>query len=88
MSDSDLERLDAALADINARLIWLEIKAGVPMSQLDRMIAKAMDARRRAPIEQARRNIEAFHEAEAEAERAGHRGPIDRFLQRLKAGRI
>ena len=81
---SDLEWLEAALIDLNARLMWLKIKAGVPMSQIDRMIADELDARRQAAVEEDRRRVAAFHEAQFEAARVGHRGPIDRFVMELK----
>jgi hypothetical protein len=83
MDDSELQEI---LRDINIRLLWLEVLAGAPVSYVDRLFAGEMDARRRAPHEEARRRVEAFRKAEAEAARVGHRGPIDKFVRELKAG--
>jgi hypothetical protein len=80
------EYLEAAVHDLNMRILWLEKLVGVPMSVVDRIIADEAYKRRRAPSEMARRCMEAGREAMAEAERVGHRGPIDRFVRRLKAG--
>ena len=44
MDDGDLharfERIEAMLRDIDVRLMWVEAKLGVPISQADRIIAE------------------------------------------------
>jgi hypothetical protein len=81
--DDDLTQRVRALED---RVLMLEAGLRAPMSPMDRQIAKAFDQKRWEPHEEARCRLEAFRKAQAEAERLGHRGPIDAFMRRLNAG--
>jgi hypothetical protein len=70
--------------------MWLETHHSVPMSYIERVMAKDMHERRRAISEAEReaqqRCTEAYLEAKAEAERVGHRGPFDDLTRRMHAG--
>jgi hypothetical protein len=80
------ERIEAMLLDLHERVSVIELTFNLPMSFLDRTIAEKAIERRAEAEETRRRRLEAFEKAKAEVERAGHRGPIDDFVRRLKAG--
>jgi hypothetical protein len=89
--DSDLplarlERLEEMSIELDYRLLWLEDRAGVPMSIIERLIAQRAVEQRRRPSQDRDLRLEAFRGALAEAERTGTNAPIDRFVQKLKAG--
>jgi hypothetical protein len=94
MSNDDLsarlDRVEAelyeALGAFSVRLSIIEDKLGLPMSYVDRIFAQHEVKRRQTAREAVIRRDEAFHKAEAEAARVGDNGPLDRFVQRLKAG--
>jgi hypothetical protein len=80
----------AMMRDISLRLLQVEAALDFPMSIAEHCIATKALADRKAALDASRQaNLErnkAFHRAEAEAERVGHRGPIDDFVRKLKAG--
>jgi hypothetical protein len=78
--------LPDALHDLHARLLIVEHKLSLPMSIADKALVETMEQRRSDMGEAARLCTEAFHEAQAEAERAGSHEPIARFVRRLKRG--
>jgi hypothetical protein len=97
MDENDRARLDRhekALADLKTMALSLaervlvveSLTDGIPLSTADHLIARRALAGRRAPHEEVRLRVRAFRRAQAEAETTGSREPIDRFLQRLKAG--
>jgi hypothetical protein len=71
--------------DLAMRVLWLEHRAGEPMSIVDEIMAKSAREERRRPFGGGRRFAE-YNKAMAEAERIGHREPIDEFVRRLRAG--
>jgi hypothetical protein len=86
MDDSAFEML----RDIARRLLIVEAKLGLPMSYIDQImvqdILKRQEERRAAHEQETADKIAALHEAEAEAERVGHRGPLDAFTLRVRRG--
>jgi hypothetical protein len=46
-----LERIEAMLHDFDDRLLWLEAKLGVPISQADRLIAEEAARKRWRSLE-------------------------------------
>jgi hypothetical protein len=82
MDDDLLERVRV----LEERMLMLEAGHHAPLSYADRIIAQSLDEKRREPHEDARRRLEAFKQAEAEAERVSQRGPVDDFVQKLKRG--
>jgi hypothetical protein len=80
---ADLEQMVFALSD---RRLVVEDRLGLPLSVVDRIQVEGVIRRKEeARLAEARRN-DAFREAKAEAERVGHRGPLDEFTRRLHAG--
>jgi hypothetical protein len=80
---ADLEKMVFALSD---RLLIVEDKLGLPMSYVEKILVGAIARRKEeARLADARRN-EAFLEAKLEAEKVGHRGPLDEFVHRMNAG--
>jgi hypothetical protein len=87
VTDSDLERVEAALHDINLRLLFLEKTFGIPIPYVDKILADTRHAQRMRGLQGATLGaLTALSEAKAEAERTGSRRPIDEFVARLKAG--
>jgi hypothetical protein len=84
MDDDLIERVRM----LEERVLMLEAGHHAPLSYVDRIIAQDLDKKRREPHEEARRRLEAFKRAEDEAERVGHRGPVDDLMQKLKRGEI
>jgi hypothetical protein len=82
MDDEILERVRA----LEERVLMLEAGHRAPLSYVDQIIAQSLDEKRGEPHEDARRRLEAFKRAEAEAERVSHLGPIDDFVRKLKRG--
>jgi hypothetical protein len=82
MDDHLIERVRV----LEERVLMLEAGHHAPLSYVDCIIAQDLDKKRREPHEDARRRLDAFKRAEAEAERVGHLGPVDDFLQKLKWG--
>jgi hypothetical protein len=81
-----LAELERIVLSFNDRLVVIEDRLGLPMSAVDRAIARDIARRREeALLADARRN-EAFRQAQAEAEKVGHRGPLDIFTRKLNAG--
>jgi hypothetical protein len=80
---AELEKMLFAMSD---RLLVVEAKLGLPLSYVEKMIAdiifKEREERRLAEAHR----LEAFREAQAEAERAGCRTPLDEYALRLQAG--
>jgi hypothetical protein len=70
------------LRGLHERVLMLEAGFKAPMSIANGLIAQALDERRRAHAYR----VEALNKAKVEAERVGHRGPVDDFVRRLKAG--
>jgi hypothetical protein len=79
----ELEKMLLAISD---RLLVVEAKLGLPLSYVEETIADGLvrerEERRLAEI----RRLEAFRVASAEAEQLGHRGPLDEYTLRLRAG--
>ena len=46
-----LERIEAMLRDLDVRLLWIEAKLGVPVSQIDRIIAEEAARKRWRALE-------------------------------------
>jgi hypothetical protein len=83
--DDNLPERVRALED---RVLQLEAGHRAPLSHLDRIIAEDLNKKRHEPHEDARARLEAFREAQAEAERTGDDKPIDDFWRKLKAGAL
>jgi hypothetical protein len=78
--------VETMLIDLSNRVLMLEAGYRAPLSHVDRSIARSLDEKRWEPHNDAQRRLEAFKRAETEAERVGHRGPVDNFMRKLKAG--
>jgi hypothetical protein len=74
------------LGNIADRLLVLEDKVGVPITYIERLRLRDLGRILGRERESRGRRQEAWAQAKAEAERVGHRGPIDDFTRRLKAG--
>jgi hypothetical protein len=86
MDPAYFERLEAMLSDFADRILVLESKADIPVTFLDRVRLKGIEQAQERERECRGRRQEAWAKAQAAAESAGHRGPIDGFVRRLKAG--
>jgi hypothetical protein len=80
----DLRGIVLSLCD---RVLMLEAGFKAPLSYVDRQMAEALNKKRWEPHD-AKRRFELFKQAEAEAERVGHRGPIDDFVGKLMRGEL
>jgi hypothetical protein len=79
----ELEKMVLSLSD---RLAVVEDKLDLPMSYVDKVMARDIARRREEARIADDRRLAAFRAAEAEAEQVGHRGPLDAFTRRLNAG--
>jgi hypothetical protein len=58
----------------------------LPLSAIERVIVRDIARRREEALLADKRRNDAFQAAKVEAEKAGHRGPLDVFTHRLNAG--
>jgi hypothetical protein len=83
LTSSELEKM---VFDIHDRLLVIEDKLGLPMSGIERVIVRDIAGRREDQRLAEERRATAYHAAHVEAEKAGHRWPLDVFTPRLNAG--
>jgi hypothetical protein len=80
---AELEKIVLGFSD---RLAVIEDKLGLPMSAVDKALARDFARRREEHRLAETRRDEAYQAARAEAEKLGHRGPLDVFTHQLATG--
>jgi hypothetical protein len=88
--ESDQHDLRMEIGRLNARILWLELERGVPMSFIEVATAEQMAKERDEYWREIRdcesRAREAYTQALAEAERTQSRRPFDELTRRCHAG--
>jgi hypothetical protein len=84
--EARLNLVEAAWAEFETRVTWLEHLAGIPTSTAQLIMAETRMRQREEAYAAERRRTAAYVAAKAEAERTGSQAPIDRFVKRLAQG--
>jgi hypothetical protein len=82
------DNLPGRVQALEERVLQLEAGHRAPLSHLDRIIADDLHAKRQEPHEEARRRLEEYRAAQAEAERVGSDQPVDDFWRKIRAGAL